>query len=256
MHFASWWHLLPVSPSRPAIGCSSYCPFHSSSLVAAAEKGWLPVLWLTLASSCINPLSAFVPLLLQLLPSLPTISHSLYCPLPFLMLTLSPQLLLPKTTCCSSLLLLPSSLPHTHTSSSPVATAEKDALPVLCQLSDPCIYFILPLACCSNYYQSFHLLPSSLPHAHSSSSSVATAKNDPLLVSPHLALTHCPLSFAVTPTAILYQPSDPCIYFILLLACRLNHCQSFPLLPFPLPHTRSSSSSVAAAEKDSPPVLR
>jgi hypothetical protein len=54
---------------------------------------------------------------------------------------------------------------------------------------------------------------------------------------------------------MIVTPSDPHIYFILLLACCLNHRQSFPLSPFPLPHGRSSSSSVAAAEKDLPPVL-
>jgi hypothetical protein len=159
-----------------------------------------------------------------------------------------------RSTCRSLLLLLPSSLPHAHSSSSPVAAAEKDTLPVSHQLSDPHIYFFLLLACRSNYHQSFPLLPSSLPHAHSSSSSVATAKNDPLLVSPRLASTHRLLSFAVAPTAVSHQPSDPCIYFIPLLACRLNHHQSFPLSPFPLPHACSSSSSVTAAEKDPPPV--
>jgi hypothetical protein len=38
-----------------------------------------------------------------------------------------------------------------------------------------------------------------------------------------------------------------------LLACCLNHYQSFPLSPSPLPHAHSSS-SVTAAETDLPPV--
>jgi hypothetical protein len=260
--------LLLLLPSSLPHACSS------SSPVAATEKDTLPVLhqlsdpctYFILLLACHSNHHQLFPLLPSSLPhahsssSVTAAENNLLLVLPCLTSThcllsfaVAPTAI--RSTCCSLLLLLPSSLPHACSSSSPVAAAKKDMLPVLHQLSDPCIYFILLLACCSNYHQLFPLFPSSLPHAHSSSSSVATAKNDLLPVLPHLALTHCLLSFAVAPTTVSHQPSDPCIYFILLLACCLNHCQLFPLSPFPLPHACSSSSSVATAEKDLLPVL-
>jgi hypothetical protein len=83
--------------------------------------------------------------------------------------------------------LSPFPLPHALSSSSPVATAEKDPPPVSHRPSDPHIYFInhsavgLSLKLLS-VTQSFLLLPFSLPHAHPLSSSVATTENDLLLV--------------------------------------------------------------------------